>query len=99
MDELMDLSIKVSSLCEDIKAIIGNDGTDLQVIGKAEEIIHLIRLRNNAWQRLWEAPDGSYKARCKQCGFVTFFVEGHDNQYRYCPECGEQKIPYIIPNL
>lgn len=90
----MDLSVKVSGLCEDIKAIVGNTGTDSQVMGKAEEIIHLIRLKNNGWEHLWDAPDGSYKGRCRKCGFVTVFTEGHDTQYRYCPSCGEQKKPY-----
>ena len=43
------------------------------------------------WEKVWEAPDGSYKGRCTKCGFVHIFIEGHDTQYRFCPSCGEQK--------
>ena len=46
----------------------------------------------NTWKHLWDAPDGSFKGRCENCGFVHFFVEGHDAQYRFCPQCGEQKV-------
>jgi len=46
----------------------------------------------NTWHHLWDAPDGSFKARCSNCGFVHFFVQGHDAQYRFCPQCGEQKV-------
>ena len=46
----------------------------------------------NTWKHLWDAPDGSFKGRCENCGFVHFFVEGHDSQYRFCPQCGEQKV-------
>lgn len=44
-----------------------------------------------SWNKLWEAPDGSYKGRCDKCGFVHFFIEGHDTQYKFCPNCGEKK--------
>ena len=40
------------------------------------------------WEHLWDAPDGTFKGRCKKCGFVHFFLEGHDTQYKFCPECG-----------
>ena len=46
----------------------------------------------NTWKHLWDAPDGSFKGRCENCGFVHFFVEGHDSQYRFCPSCGERKV-------
>ena len=93
-----DTSVKICGLCEDIKEMVGDTGTDLMVIDKAEEIIHQVRLKNHAWEHLWDAPDKSFKARCKKCGFVTYFIEGHDTQYRYCPSCGEQKIPYELNN-
>ena len=44
------------------------------------------------WQHIWDAPDGSFKGACDNCGFVHFFVEGHDAQYKFCPQCGEQKM-------
>ncbi|MBR6442715.1 MAG: hypothetical protein IKS46_03420 [Clostridia bacterium] len=46
----------------------------------------------NTWRYLWDAPDGSFKARCGNCGFVHFFIQGHCSQYRFCPQCGEQKV-------
>lgn len=46
----------------------------------------------NTWKHLWDTPDGSFKGRCENCGFVHFFIEGHDSQYRFCPQCGEQKV-------
>lgn len=84
-------SAKICGLCEDIKEMSCDKGRDLQIIGKAEEIIHEIRLKNCGWEHLWDAPDGTYKGRCRRCGFVNVFVEGHDAQYIYCPQCGDQK--------
>jgi len=46
----------------------------------------------NTWHHLWDAPDGSFKARCGNCGFVHFFVQGHCSQYRFCPQCGEKTV-------
>ena len=46
----------------------------------------------NRWKHIWDAPDGSYKGECTNCGFVHFFIEGHDTQYKYCPSCGEKKV-------
>lgn len=43
------------------------------------------------WKHIWDAPDGSFKGQCGNCGFIHFFMEGHDNQYKFCPQCGEQK--------
>lgn len=43
------------------------------------------------WEHLWDAPDSTFKGRCKKCGFVHYFIEGHVTQYRFCPQCGEQK--------
>ena len=40
------------------------------------------------WEHLWDAPDGTYKGRCKKCGFVHIFIEAHDAQYIFCPSCG-----------
>jgi hypothetical protein len=42
------------------------------------------------WEHLWDAPDGTFKGRCKKCGFVHFFIERHDTQYKFCPECGRE---------
>ncbi len=84
-------SAKICGLCEDIKEMACDKGTDLQIMDKAQEIIHEIRLKNSAWEHIWDAPDGSYKGRCRQCGFVYHFIEGHDAQYNFCPNCGDQK--------
>ena len=43
------------------------------------------------WNVLGKLPDGTYKGRCGNCGFVQYFIEGHDAQYRFCPQCGERK--------
>lgn len=43
------------------------------------------------WDRIWTAPDGTFKGRCDNCGFVHYFIEGHVTQYKFCPQCGEQK--------
>ena len=44
------------------------------------------------WEHLWDAPDYTFKGRCKNCGFIHYFIQGHDAQYRFCPQCGEQKV-------
>ena len=44
------------------------------------------------WEHLWDAPDYTFKGRCKKCGFTHYFIQGHDAQYRFCPQCGEQKV-------
>lgn len=43
------------------------------------------------WDVLWEATDGTFKGRCDNCGFVHVFIESHVRQYKFCPQCGEQK--------
>lgn len=47
-----------------------------------------LKEQETEWEHLWDAPDGTFKGRCKKCGFVHFFIEGHDTQYKFCPECG-----------
>ena len=49
-------------------------------------------IETDGWKHIWDAPDGTFKGKCENCGFVHFFVEGHDSQYRFCPQCGEQKV-------
>ena len=44
------------------------------------------------WEHIWDAPDYTFKGRCRNCGFIHYFVQGHDAQYRFCPQCGEQKV-------
>ena len=44
------------------------------------------------WDRIWTAPDGTFKGRCDNCGFIHYFIEGHVTQYKFCPQCGEQKM-------
>ena len=53
-----------------------------------EDAIALLKEQETEWEHLWDAPDGTFKGRCKKCGFVHFFIEGHDTQYKFCPECG-----------
>ena len=50
----------------------------------------ILKEQGTEWEHLWDAPDGTFKGRCKKCGFVHFFIEGHDTQYKFCPECGRQ---------
>ena len=56
-----------------------------------EDVITMLEEHGTEWEHLWDAPDGTFKGRCKKCGFVHFFIEGHDTQYKFCPQCGEQK--------
>ena len=44
------------------------------------------------WEHIWDAPDYTFKGRCKNCGFIYYFIQGHDAQYRFCPRCGERKV-------
>lgn len=44
------------------------------------------------WNVLGKLDDGTYKGKCENCGYVHYFIEGHDGQYRFCPQCGEQKL-------
>lgn len=53
-----------------------------------EDILELLKEQETEWEHLWDAPDGTFKGRCKKCGFVHFFIEGHGEQYKFCPECG-----------
>lgn len=65
-------------LCEDtLEEII-----DAMPTADVVEVVH------GEWEHLWDAEDGTYKGRCRTCGFVHFFIEGHDAQYNYCPNCG-----------
>ena len=53
------------------------------------DALELLKEQETEWEHLWDAPDGTYKGRCKKCGFVHFFIENHDGQYRFCPSCGK----------
>ena len=46
----------------------------------------------HSWEHIWDAPDYTFKGRCKNCGFIHYFIQGHDAQYRFCPQCGERKV-------
>ena len=52
------------------------------------DVHSLLKEQETEWEHLWDAPDGTFKGRCKKCGFVNFFIEGHDTQYKFCPMCG-----------
>jgi hypothetical protein len=54
----------------------------------ATDVLSLLQCQETEWEHLWDAPDGTYKGRCKKCGYVHFFIGGHDIQYKFCPECG-----------
>ena len=55
------------------------------------EVDNIDKKRFAGWKHLWDAPDKSFKGRCENCGFVHLYVEGHDAQYNYWPQCGEKK--------
>ena len=54
------------------------------------DAIEALKEQETEWEHLWDAPDGTFKGRCKKCGFVHLFVEGRDIQYKFCPECGRE---------
>lgn len=37
------------------------------------------------WKRV---ETRTYKGECTNCGFRHIFMDGHDSQYRFCPNCG-----------
>lgn len=45
-------------------------------------------VRHGRWHHTWTAHDGSYRGACTKCGFIKFYIKGHDAQYKYCPNCG-----------
>jgi rubrerythrin len=63
--------------------------SDSEVQECAKSALSLLKEQGTEWEHLWDAPDGTFKGRCKKCGFVHFFIEGHDTQYKFCPECGK----------
>lgn len=71
---------------EDGKSVIKHLLTDQDFYEKLPE--------DAKWENEWGfvAPDGTYKGRCKRCGFTTLFNYGHDSQYNYCPQCGIRKF-------
>lgn len=71
----------------------GKRGEDMSDLIKRSDAIEAIEATdwyhiNRRWTHLWDAPDGTYKGRCNRCGLVKFFIEGHDAQYNFCPQCG-----------
>ena len=61
-------------------------------VGNADLCLECVSTVNAPkWEHLWDAPDGTFKGRCNTCGFVHYFIEGHDTQYHYCPQCGVKK--------
>ena len=58
-----------------------------------EDLCYECIAKENApkWERIWDAPDGTFKGRCDKCGFVKIFIDGHDTQYKFCPQCGDRK--------
>ena len=60
----------------------------VDIMTRLEKVKELLKEHETEWEHLWDAPDGTFKGRCKKCGFVHFFIEGHDTQYKFCPECG-----------
>lgn len=54
-----------------------------------ESILELLKEQETEWEHLWDEPNGTFMGRCKKCGFVHLFIEGHDTQYKFCPECGK----------
>ena len=64
----------------------GDESCDIEEM--CHDALALLKEQETEWEHLWDAPDGTFKGRCKKCGFVHFFIEGHDSQYKFCPECG-----------
>lgn len=75
-------NVPVQSLIDHIKTAVDVDPWAKEMAEK------LLKEQETEWEHLWDAPDGTFKGRCKKCGFVHFFIEWHDGQYKFCPECG-----------
>ena len=75
-------NVPVQSLIDHIKTAVDVDPWAKEMAEK------LLKEQETEWEHLWDAPDGTFKGRCKKCGFVHIFIEGHDEQYKFCPECG-----------
>ena len=89
------LSSAYSEECNECPYQLNHEGLYSCVEGVLRDAIALLKEQNktvNTWHHLWDAPNGSFKARCGNCGFVHFFAQGHCSQYRFCPQCGEQKV-------
>jgi len=69
-----------------------NEYTDDELKMFAHDAIVLLKEQETEWEKIWEAPDGTYKGRCKRCGFVHIFIENHDLQYNFCPSCGRSVV-------
>ena len=87
-----------ASGCEDVDMCpYWNDKMCLaNLLGDALELLKkqkkTIKKTARPWNVLGKLPDGTYKGKCGNCGFVQYFIEGHDAQYKFCPQCGEQKM-------
>ena len=61
---------------------------------QAECLRHLYEADNGgadaeAVQGEWKRVETrTYKGECTNCGFRHIFMDGHDSQYRFCPNCG-----------
>ena len=76
------------SLCSDALELLKAQRETIDELISADKALKL-KEQETEWEHLWDAPDGTYKGRCKKCGFVHFFIENHDGQYRFCPSCGK----------
>lgn len=81
---VMTHNVPVQSLIDHIKTAVDVDPWAKEMAEK------LLKEQETEWEHQWDAPDGTFKGRCKNCGFVHFFIEGHDEQYKFCPECGRR---------
>lgn len=74
-----------------------NEDTPIKIsLQCVEDILELLKEQEvekpvMPWNVLGRLDDGTYKGKCGNCGFVHYFIEGHDAQYKFCPQCGEQK--------
>lgn len=64
----------------------GDESCDIEEM--CHDALALLKEQETEWEHLWDAPDGTFKGRCKKCGFVHYFIEAHDAQYCFCPACG-----------
>ena len=79
---------KVIKDLDELYRLIYQSNVDGEILGSLIDALALLKEQETEWEHLWDAPDGTYKGRCKKCGFVHYFIESHDAQYYFCPSCG-----------
>ena len=74
-----ELKLGVNYVCEDLDTPFGEKVerklNKLREREYPEWYIEALKEQETEWEHLWDAPDGTFKGRCKKCGFVHLFVE------------------------